>query len=322
MMDTIMDGKRQKYDEMKKDEKMQKKKADEIMDIMDEGGSFSDGIDIDEVNFFDRTQGMDSCYDEFIICNKADELFRRGKIKEAIELCVNGLQVFDNNIDLIACVIGYSSMCDFDIADVYFKKLSNTYPRKLWTSKAYKSVLEFLMKNPQENEKLCRDIIADFKKWHPFNENSYTEESELERKLGNYEKSRQILEQAVNNIQNAPECAFRLIEIQLKRGEFEEAIRTSDYFGIASCTVGGCLTIPCCEEQSPLRVVYSIYLRCLIEDALLRKKSVHGEGITKEEVDKVRYDYEKAMRRAEIRICFGTEIEDRITLLDFVETMD
>lgn len=244
--------------------------------------------------------------------NKSADLARKGKIREAVGMCVRGLERFPNNMDLLADAIKYSSdIGDVKSAEDYLEKLNERVPRNTWNWRSYTFVLDFLMKNPSDNEEICREIIADYKKNLPYEEKSSVAESELEEKLGNHERSKEILEQAVKERFNAPQAALRLLDLQLQHGEFEEALRTSDYFLIASC-----------EAQPSTNLNYQLYVRCLAEDAILHKKYFEKENVTEDEVERLKGMYERILKIPELGFRFGSNIKDRLVMLDFMKIID
>lgn len=244
--------------------------------------------------------------------NKSADLARKGKIREAADMCSRGLEKFPYNKDLLADAIKYSSdVGDISAAEEYLKKLNERVSRNTWNWRAYTFVLDFLMKDFSKNEKLCREIIADYKKNLPYEEKSAVAESELEEKLGNHGKSKEILAQTVKERFNAPQCALRLLDLQLQQGEFEEALRTSDYFLIASC-----------EAQPSTNTNYQLYVRCLAEDAILHKKLYEDGSVTEDEVERMKGLYEKILKIPELGIRFGSNIKDRMVMLDFMKISD
>lgn len=244
--------------------------------------------------------------------NKSADLAWKGKIREAVELCARGLDKFPFNMDLLADAIKYSSdIGDVNAAKGHLDKLNDRFPRNTWNWRAYTFVLDFLMKDPSQNEKICREIIADYKKNLPYEEKSAVAESKLEEKLGNHEKSKEILAQALKKRFNAPQSALRLLDLQLQHGEFEQALRTSDYFLIASC-----------EAQPSTNTNYQLYVRCLAEDAILHKKFFEEGSVTKDEVERIKGLYERILKIPELGIRFGSNIKDRIVMLDFMKISD
>lgn len=240
--------------------------------------------------------------------NRSAELAKLGKYSEAVETCIRGLEKFPLNMDLLANIVKYSSdIGDMETAELYFDILSNRIPRKVWNWRAYTFTLDYLMKDALGNEEKCREYIADYKKHLPYEEKASVAESELEEKLGNHERSKEILEERVNERFNAPQCALKLLDMQFSRGEFEEALKTCNYFAIANC-----------EAQPSTNQHYQAYIRCLVEEALLHKKHYNGESVSEREVSRIKDLYDSIMKNPEIAMTFGSNIKDHISQLDFI----
>ncbi len=290
--------------------------ADNGTDLSELGNLFGElmsrrGLGSPDLSFLSDDEDEEND-DENDYHNKSADLARKGKNREAVEMCVRGLEKFPNNMDLLADAIKYSSdIGDVGAAENYLDKLNERVPRNTWNWRAYTFVLDFLMKNPSKNEKTCREIIDDYKKNLPYEEKSSVAESELEEKLGNHEKSKEILAQAIKERFNAPQSALRLLDLQLQHGEFEEALRTSDYFLIASC-----------EAQPSTNLNYQLYVRCLAEDAIIHKKYFENGNVTEDEVERIKGMYERILKIPELGIRFGSNIKDRIVMLDFMKISD
>lgn len=95
--------------------------------------------------------------------NKAVEFSRRGKFRQAIDLCVEGLDHYPNNVDLIADTIKYCSESgDMEKAAEFFQVLKQTIPYHRWNWRAFTFSFDYLMEeDPEKNEEICRDIITN-----------------------------------------------------------------------------------------------------------------------------------------------------------------
>lgn len=261
---------------------------------------------------FLNNEEYDENDDADVYFNKSAELAKKGRLSKAIEMCQKGLDKFPEEIDLLSNILKYSSdMGDDETAEKYLNQLITNIPRKVWNWRTYTFTLDYLLKNPCINEAKCREIIGDYKKAFPAEEKSYVAESLLEEKLGNHTKSKEILENAVKERFNAPQCALKLLDLQMEQGEYEEALVTSNYFAIASC-----------ETQPSTNQNYQLYARCLIEDALLHKKAFNGENIYLYEIQRIHSLYNRVMKIPEIALNFGANIKNRIVLLNFIKLAD
>lgn len=138
------------------------------------------------------------------------------------------------------------------------------------------------MEQPGENEKLCRRLIVDYKRVTGFEKKSYVAESELEQKLGNHDRSMEILEQTIRALPNAPQSVLRLSDMQSEKGRFEDVIRTMNYAFVAYS-----------ETQLSINGAYMVFLKCLVEDAILHQKQMKNEPVTQAQIDHMRAQYEK-----------------------------
>lgn len=240
--------------------------------------------------------------------NKATEYARKSDHKKAVSICKQGLETFPDNIDLLADVIKYSSeMGDRVTAQAHLDRLM-ALPRASFNWRAYTFALDFLMEDSVGNEALCKDLISSYQKYLPFEEKAFVAESELASNLGQHSRSLEILEQTLEKMNNAPQCALRLADKQLEQGRFQEASRTVNYAMMASA-----------ETQASINVPYLIYVKCLAEDAVLHQRILAGETITPEEIACVRGNYEKLESHFPmIHMKFRSNISNRMNILAFL----
>ena len=225
----------------------------------------------------DELSGMDS--DDFH--NKAVDLARSSRYDEAVRMCQAGLKRFPEEIDLLADTVKYASKAgDMDTAEAHFQKML-AIPRQRWNWRAYTFGFDYLVLHPLQNEALCRELIADYKRYIPYEEKSHMSESELEEALGNGERSMEVLLHVVDEHPTAPQCALRLADMQMDRGMFGEVIKTCNYGLSASC-----------EVQPSINIPYLILLRTLCKDALLFKRMHQGMHVTADEIDMLVKEYE------------------------------
>ena len=112
----------------------------------------------------DELSGMDS--DDFH--NKAVDLARSSRYDEAVRMCQAGLKRFPEEIDLLADTVKYASKAgDMDTAEAHFQKML-AIPRQRWNWRAYTFGFDYLVLHPLQNEALCRELIADYKRYIPY----------------------------------------------------------------------------------------------------------------------------------------------------------
>lgn len=229
----------------------------------------------------DEDEG-DSDMDSDDYHNKAVDWARRGRKREAMEICMGGLKKFPLNVDLLADTIKYSSEAgDMQTAADHYTVLKAKVPFQRWNWRAFTFSFDYLLKeDPIANEDECRSIIGYYKKYLPYEEKASMAESELEAALGNAEGSMSVLKEAIYTHTNASQCALRLADIQMDRGLFEDVLVTANY-GIAAAA----------EVQPSINIPYLYYIRALAKDHLLHKKVCAGEPVAKDELEALKEEY-------------------------------
>lgn len=230
----------------------------------------------------------------------------------AMMICKDGLKKFPLDIDLLACVIKYSSDSgDLQTATDYYSTLKENIPFQRWNWRAYTFSLDFLMKkDPIANEDECRMLINNYKKYLPYEEKACMAESELEEALGNMERSKEVLMEAICSHSNASQCALRLADMQMDQGLFDEVEKTSNY-GIVAST----------RPQASISIPYVYYLRTLIKDHNLHKREYFGEAISKTEVEALMLEYEQLIEKFPELKKYESTIDTRYNMLYFVKTV-
>lgn len=270
------------------------------------GGSDSESPDIPGIG--DGGNSGENDMDANDYHNKAVELVRRGKYKQAVALCMRGLSFYPNNVDLLADTIKYSSECgDNETADQHYQALCERVPRNRWNWRAYTFSFDYLISAVDDREPEIRTLLADYAKYLPFEEKRYMSESELETALGNHQRAMEVLEEAVKQINNAAQCALRLADMQLGHGMYEDVIKTTGYGLSASA-----------ETQPSINIPYLYYVRALAEDALLHKKAVESE-IRVDDVRRLRSEYENMSKQFPELMRHQSNIQTRIKMLNMLE---
>lgn len=245
--------------------------------------------------------------------NKAVEFSRRGKFRQAIDLCVEGLDHYPNNVDLIADTIKYCSESgDMEKAAEFFQVLKQTIPYHRWNWRAFTFSFDYLMEeDPEKNEEICRDIITNYKKYLPYEEKACMAESELEAALGNTQRSMEVLEKAVETHPNACQCALKLADMQLERGLFEEVVNTANY-GISASV----------EVQPSINIPYLLLVRTLAKDALLHRKLFSDSLPSRKDVDEVSEEYDLLVAEFPELMRHAHVVSTRKKMLKFIRTAE
>mgnify|MGYP000418201430 FL=1 len=242
--------------------------------------------------------------------NKAVDRARRGRNREATDICMEGLKKFPLNVDLLADTIKYSSEAgDMQTAADHYSILKANVPFQRWNWRAFTFSFDYLLKkDPIANEDECRHIIAHYKKYLPYEEKASMAESELEEALGNAESSMNVLKEAIRTYANASQCALRLADMQMDRGLFADVLATANY-GIAASA----------EVQPTINVPYLYYIRALAKDHLLHKKVYAGEPVTKEELEALKEEYDLILDEFPELMRHAHTIKMRAKMLKFVK---
>ena len=282
------------------------KAHDEFDDNEFDDDEFDDD-EFDDDDDSDDSDDSDMSVDDYH--NKAVDRARRGRIREATELCVMGLKKFPLNIDLLSDAIKYSSEAgDMNTAKEYYTLLSENVPFTRWNWRAFTFSFDYLLKaDPVANADACRNIVNSYKKFLPYEEKASMAESELESALGNDERSMQVLKEAICMHTNASQCALRLADMLMDRGMYEEVLSTANY-GIAASA----------ETQPSINVPYLYYLRALAEDHLLHKKVFLGKEVSEDEVEVLKREYQLLKSEFPELMGYARTIQLREKLLKFI----
>ena len=82
--------------------------------------------------------------------NKAVDRARRGRNREATNICMEGLKKFPLNVDLLADTIKYSSEAgDMQTAADYYSILKENVPFQRWNWRAFTFSFDYLLKEGQ-----------------------------------------------------------------------------------------------------------------------------------------------------------------------------
>ena len=275
----------------------------EMMDDTD----VDDDDDDDDDNDDDNSVNMDA--DDYH--NKAVSYARRSMYSKAARICMEGLEKFPLNVDLLADTITYSKDAgDMEQAEKYYSILKNKVPFKRWNWRAFTFSFDYLLEaDPEANEEECRLLVENYRRYLPYEERADMAESELESALGNAEESMTVLRNALHSRSNSSQCALRLADMLMDRGLYEDVIETANY-GIAASA----------EAQPSINVPYLYYLRALSKDHLLHRKECAGEEITEAEVSALKEEYELLISEFKEILHYSHNIKNRMKMLRFIKT--
>ena len=259
----------------------------------------------------EEEEDMDECdMDADDYHNSAVDRARRGKKREAAQLCMDGLKKFPLNVDLLADTIMYSSEAgDLENAAQHYAILKASVPFRRWNWRAFSFAMDYLLDtDPIGNEEDCRLIVENYKRYLPFEEKASMAESKLEAALGNVDDSMKVLVEAIRTHTNASQCALRLADMQMERGLFEDVLNTANY-GIAASA----------ETQPSISIPYLYFIRALAKDHLLHRKECNGEPIKKDEVKALKDEYELLLAEFPELMRHSNTIKMRVKMLKFIK---
>ena len=267
-------------------------------------GLLADNDDDDDDDDDDDEDGLNA--DE--VHNKAVHYSRSGKPRTAMEICMKGLERFPNNADLLADTVKYASECgDMAEAQKHYELLKTRLPVTSWNWRAFTFSFDYLMGDPITNEKECRKVVESYERVLPYEQRAYLAECELEEALGNAEGAMTVLHGAVHKLANAAQCALKLADMQLDRGQYNEAHKTALY-GIAAA-----------ESQPSINAPYLLYVCALARDHELHEKVMNGEPVTQDEVDALEHQYSILGNDFPELIQYRSNIKRRARMLQLVE---
>lgn len=276
-----------------------------VTDAEDDDDSYDDVDDDDDDDDDEPAMDADDYHNKAVSCS------HKSKYRKAARICMEGLEKFPLNIDLLADTIAYSKDAgDMERAEEYYRILRNQVSFRRWNWRAFSFSFGFLLTaDPEANEEECRLLIENYRKYLPYEERADMAESELECALGNAEKGMSILKNALRVRTNASLCALCLADMQMDRGLYEDVITTAAY-GIAASAV----------THPSINVPYLYYLRTLSRDHLLHRKECAGETITAEEVNDLKEEYELLRSEFPELMHYIRNINTRVKMLKFIKT--
>lgn len=231
---------------------------------------------------------------EIAFHNLSVEFSRRGCGPYAAMIAFFGVSEYPLSTDLIADQIKYfqkignKAMCQKG-----FDKLKGI-PRKYWNWRTYVFAIDFLkdglssaesVEAFEEDLKLAKSFIDDFKINIPHDERSYVAEAELLENQGEFDNAMAVLEEAIKKVAVAPQCCLKLADMKLERGAYEDVARYAQK-GILMAT----------EEQPSVSVGYLYYLLALAMDATRIKTRQKGDSLEDGQIRKIANAFRTADR--------------------------
>lgn len=208
--------------------------------------------------------------------NLSSEFARKDLYKCAEIVAGKGAERYKHNVDLLADVIKFGSQSqDWDICETAYKRLDGIKYEK-WTWRAFTFVIEYLMDKmeilgeDEKEEEIYKKIYAHIDAYKKLNdERAWVAEAELNIKYGKRSEAIATLKTGIDNIQVAPQCCLKIIDLLLENGSYEEVIKYSA-IGIRGTA----------QDQPSASNGYLLYTSALAKDALINEEEIeNGEGV-------------------------------------------
>ena len=249
------------------------------------------------------------------ICNEAEEAFSFRQYNKAVELCINGLQSYPDDIDIMTNIICFGKEAGrADLSELYANTLLET-SRQRFRKQTFVMLLEYLLssRNVFENEKEIRSLISDFNSFFPYEEKRIAFEAELELHLGNRDGAINILKDALVLYTNAQVCAKHLAQLEIQMGDYAMALEHCRY-GLACTSV---------EAEKDFysdtdTTAFLLFYKLLCEDYLIHHKFIAGQAL-RFEAERIREEYKLLRSKYERKLDdYLGKIESRINVLQFL----
>lgn len=196
--------------------------------------------------------------------NLAAETARGSMYIESCKVLKKGLCFFPKDTDLLSDLVEYATKGSmFDDAAEATDQLLNNIPRRLWTWRCYEFICDYYraIGELEKADKLCDEFISAI----PNDEHGYRSKAEIAKLLSpgkdGIKKSIDILQLAIDNHVNCPQCANALAETYLSIGEFDEALKAVNQ-----------AVLELAQDQPHVNVAYVFYNRAVIQDRMF----MHG----------------------------------------------
>lgn len=145
----------------------------------------------------------------------------------ALKIVELGLNIYEQNTDLLADAIRYGSNCgEMKKCEEWISTLKGIDKAK-WTWRAFSFSIEFLLSQYLSHSGISIETIVnlakEYQKYFPNDEDGWRREQEIYSKTNQYEKSILILEDAINRFKFCPRCWLRYADLMMDEGEYEKA---------------------------------------------------------------------------------------------------
>ena len=245
--------------------------------------------------------------------NTATHLAINNNLDLAVLLLQKGIEKYPHNIDLYADLLNFlTDLGDYHNAELAQEMLFVQFPNyDTWNWRAYTYVLNYLIEfKPDNYFDSCNDIIKEFRCFLPYDERSYMAEYNLLRAINKNTEAIEILETAIKNLVVAPQCALKLSDEYLDRGEYEKTIAACNKAAYCSA-----------ESQPSVKVSYIFYNRALAKDAIVNQSLASDGQVTIEDVISAIKDYSLSIQ-LKLNPTTASNAKDRIRILKTLFDVD
>lgn len=261
---------------------------------------------VDRVCTVDGLSGGSSDYH-----NLATELASGRMYDDACRVLEKGKERFENDADILAGIIEYSTKGGLSYAAKSVKTLLEMQPR-IWTWRCYEFICDYYRSigDLDSADKLCDEFICVL----PNDEHGYRSKAEVTKLLypgmDGIEKSIKILQRAIDANVNCPQCANTLAETYLSVGKYEEALSAANR-----------AVLELAQEQPHVNVAYVFYNRATIQDRMFMQ-SLENSEINQILVDAAYEDYHMALGLGGLSYTVSAQAIVRIKILSRYATPD
>lgn len=261
---------------------------------------------VDRVCTADGLSGGSSDYH-----NLAAELASGRMYDDACRVLEKGKKRFENDVDILADIIEYSTNGGLNYAAESVKTLEEMQPR-IWTWRCYEFICDYYRSigNLDRANELCDEFIDVF----PNDEHGYRSKAEIIKLLypgiDGIEKSIEILQRAIDANVNCPQCANALAETYLSVGRYDEALSAANR-----------AVLELAQEQPHVNVAYVFYNRATIQDRMFMQ-SLDSSEIKQVLVDAAYRDYRMALNLGGLSYTVSEQANVRIKILSRYITPD
>jgi len=225
------------------------------------------------------------------IHNFAVTLSRCDEYSLACRLLDSALEQYPKSVDLLADYLQYGMQCGrFAECARHYSTLQNI-PHRRYTWRGFAFSLGYLKQLVEssdsedeinELEQTILSVVEDFRRYYPYSEDTYREESSVYNCLNMPDKELEVLLTALQSLEVAPKCALRCADIYFDRGNYTEALKMVNR-GITDAT----------QTQSKVNEGYLFYLSALCRIAVFRRNS---QSLEESEVLGIYSDFNIALR--------------------------